>query len=79
MEIKNLARAAEIARDLPKLEKAREMLSNIDGSTKVTVTEEKVGKLDPFDEVELPHSVHMNIINILNLEINRLREEAKKL
>lgn len=79
MEIKNLKRAAEIARDLPKLEQARKMLSNIDGSTKVTVTDEKKGMLEPIEQVELPHSVHMNIINILNLEINSLREEAKKL
>lgn len=79
MENKNLKRAAEIARDLPKLEQARKMLSNIDGSTKVTVTDEKKGMLEPIEQVELPHSVHMNIINILNLEINSLREEAKKL
>lgn len=74
-----MKRAAEIARDLPKLEQARKMLSNIDGSTKVTVTDEKKGMLEPIEQVELPHSVHMNIINILNLEINSLREEAKKL
>ena len=74
-----MKRAAEIARDLPKLEQARKMLSNIDGSTKVTVTDEKKGMLEPIEQVELPHSVHLNIINILNLEINSLREEAKKL
>jgi hypothetical protein len=79
MEIKNLERAAQIADELPRLEKARKMLSNIDGSTKVTVTDEKKGMLEPIEQVELPHSVHMNIINILNLEINSLREEAKKL
>lgn len=35
MEIKNLSRAAEIAAELPVLEKARKMLSNMSGTTKV--------------------------------------------
>ena len=78
MEIKNLARAAEIAEDLPKLEEARTLLSDIDEDTRIELVQGEPGQI-PTKLVELPRSIHMNIINILNLEINSLKEEAKKL
>ena len=71
MEIKNLKRAAQIADELPRLEKARKMLSEMGDTTKVVV--------EDIDTVELPHSMNFNIISVLNMEINSLREEAKKL
>lgn len=71
MEIKNLKRAAQIADELPRLEKARKMLSEMGDTTKVVV--------EDIDTVELPHSMNFNIISVLNLEINSLKEEAKKL
>ncbi|MFW5481635.1 MAG: hypothetical protein ACOCN9_01720 [Prevotella sp.] len=71
MEIKNLKRAAQIADELPRLEKARKMLSEMGDTTKVVV--------EDIDTVELPHSMNFNIISVLNMEINSLKEEAKKL
>ena len=71
MEIKNLKRAAQIADELPRLEKARKMLSEMGDTTKVVV--------EDIDTVELPHSMNCNIISVLNMEINSLKEEAKKL
>jgi hypothetical protein len=71
MEIKNLERAAQIADELPRLEKARKMLSEMGDTTKVVV--------EDIDTVELPHSMNFNIISVLNMEINSLKEEAKKL
>lgn len=72
MEIKNLERAAQIADELPKLEKAKKMLSKMGGTTRVTVED-----IDYC--VELPHSMNLSIISVLNIGINSLREEAKKL
>ena len=72
MEIKNLTRAAEIADELPRLEKAKKMLSKMGNTTRVTVE-------DIDSVVELPHSMNLSIISVLNIEINSLREEAKKL
>ena len=71
MEIKNLERAAQIADELPRLEKASKMLSAMGDTTKVVV--------EDIDTVELPHSMNFNIISVLNMEINSLKEEAKKL
>lgn len=71
MEIKNLTRAAEIADELPRLEKAKKMLSKMGDTTRV--------KVEDIDSVELPHSMNLSIISVLNIEINSLREEAKKL
>ena len=71
MEIKNLERAAQIADEWPRLEKARKMLSEMGDTTKVVV--------EDIDTVELPHSMNFNIISVLNMEINSLKEEAKKL
>lgn len=74
MEIKNLDRAAQIADELPRLEKARKMLSEMGDTTKVEVVD-----IETTVTVELPHSMNFNISSVLNMEINRLKEEAKKL
>lgn len=68
--IKNLERIAEIARDLPALEDARSMLSQAECEVMVT---------DQSTNVTLPHSLKMNIINAVNVEINSLKEELKQL
>jgi len=68
--IKNLERIAEIARDLPALEEARSMLSQAECEVMVT---------DQSTNVTLPHSLKMNIINAVNVEINSLKEELKQL
>lgn len=47
------------------------MLSKMGNTTRVTV--------EDIDSVELPHSMNLSIISVLNIEINSLREEAKKL
>lgn len=61
---KNLGRIAEIARDLPKLEEARKMLAEND--TQIEVYQEKTDSM-----VILPSQIKYNIINAINLEINK--------
>lgn len=69
---KNLGRIAEIARDLPKLEEARKMLAEND--TQIEVYQEKTDIM-----VILPSQIKYNIINAINLEINKQKEELKGL
>lgn len=69
---KNLGRIAEIARDLPKLEEARKMLAKND--THIEVYQEKTESM-----VILPSQIKYNIINAINLEINKQKEELKGL
>ena len=69
---KNLGRIAEIARDLPKLEEARKMLAEND--TQIEVYQEKTDRM-----VILPSQIKYNIINAINLEINKQKEELKEL
>ena len=69
---KNLGRIAEIARDLPKLEEARKMLAEND--TQIEVYQEKTESM-----VILPSQIKYNIINAINLEINKQQEELKGL
>ena len=69
---KNLGRIAEIARDLPKLEEARKMLAEND--TQIEVYQEKTESM-----VILPSQIKYNIINAINLEINKQKEELKGL
>lgn len=70
MNIKNLDRASEINAQLPKLEKARKMLSEQETSIKV---------INGIREVELPPTIKYNLIGSINLEINKLKEEVKEL
>ena len=69
---KNIGRIAEIARDLPKLEEARKMLAEND--TQIEVYQEKTDSM-----VILPSQIKYNIINAINLEINKQKEELKGL
>lgn len=69
---KNLGRIAEIARDLPKLEEARKMLAEND--TQIEVYQEKTDSM-----VILTSQLKYNIINAINLEINKQKEELKGL
>lgn len=69
---KNLGRIAEIARDLPKLEEARKMLA--ENGTQIEVYQEKTDSM-----VILPSQLKYNIINAINLEINKQKEELKGL
>ena len=69
---KNLGRIAEIARDLPKLEEARKMLAEND--TQIEVYQEKTESM-----VILPSQIKYNIINAINLEINKQKEGLKGL
>lgn len=69
---KNLGRIAEIARDLPKLEEARKMLAEND--IQIEVYQEKTESM-----VILPSQIKYNIINAINLEINKQKEELKGL
>ena len=70
--IKNLDRIAEIARDLPRLEEARKMLAEND--TQVEVYQEKTDGM-----VILPSHIKYNVINAINVEINKQKEELKGL
>lgn len=70
--IKNLDRIAEIARDLPRLEEARKMLAEND--TQVEVYQEKTDVM-----VILPSQIKYNVINAINVEINKQKEELKGL
>ena len=69
---KNLGRIAEIARDLPKLEEARKMLAEND--TQIEVYQEKTDSM-----VILPSQIKYNVINAINVEINKQKEELKGL
>jgi hypothetical protein len=79
--IKNLKRIGQIAKTLPQLEEARKLLA--DTTTEVRI--EQPGMLLPCGEYEkdkcitLPQELKYNIVNILNLEINKLKEELKEL
>jgi len=71
MNISNLQRAKELAEQLPTLDKARKALA--DEKTTMRLVTEK-GEI-----ITVPASVRMNIINVLNCEYERLREEVKRL
>ena len=70
--IKNLDRIAEIARDLPRLEEARKMPAEND--TQVEVYQENTDGM-----VILPSQIKYNVINAINVEINKQKEELKGL
>ena len=70
--IKNLDRIAEIARDLARLEEERKMLAEND--TQVEVYQEKTDVM-----VILPSQIKYNVINAINVEINKQKEELKGL
>ncbi|OZT04992.1 hypothetical protein [Prevotella sp. 885] len=79
--IKNLSRIHEIAESLPKLEDARKLLSQDESLACVGIPTEPQpdGKIKQGTMVVLPKEVKLNILNVLNLEINKQKEELKGL
>lgn len=75
--IKNLDRIHEIAESLPKLEGARKLLSQTGKSVSVAVIDKQL--TDGNKIIILPRDVNYNVLNIVNLEINKLKEELKGL
>lgn len=78
---KNLERIHEIAESLPKLEDARKLLAEFGNEVKVIVHKQKEepGRTVQGTSIILPKDVKMNILNVLNLEINKQKEELKGL
>ena len=79
-KIQNLERLKEIAEALPKLEKGRSLLSG-DGC-RILVYDCKRGDnpRDMADGVmDMPGCVRLGLLNVVNLEINRMKEELKDL
>lgn len=71
MNIKNLERAAQISKELPKLEEARRVLSQQQSFIEVHDGNNGV--------IELPLSTKYNVVAQINVEINKLKEEVKEL
>ena len=71
MKFSNLQRAAEIAAMLPDLEEARKALSD-DTASLVVIHK---GKSLPLPTAPMRH----NLLNLLNVEINRMRKEVDEL
>lgn len=79
---KNLERIHEIAESLPKLEDARKLLADFGNEVEVIVHKPKnqePGRTVQGTIIILPKDVKMNILNVLNLEINKQKEELKGL
>ena len=80
-KIKNLQRIGQIARDLPLLEEARGALS--DAASEVHVCLARNMSADGTEgrdcDITLPQDIKYNVVNILNIEINRLKEELADL
>lgn len=73
MNQKNLQRAREIAEQLPALEDARSIVAGTDAVVIIS----RDGTV--ANAVSLPHGINYNVANILNAEINRLKQEIKEL
>lgn len=71
MNIKHLERAAQISKELPKLEEARRVLSQQQSFIEVHDGNNGV--------IELPLSMKYNVVAQINVEINKLKEEVAKL
>lgn len=71
MNIKHLERAAQIHKELPKLEDARRVLSQQSSFIEVHDGNNHI--------VELPQSMKYNLTAQINVEINKLKEEVAKL
>lgn len=71
MNIKHLERAAQISKELPKLEEARRVLSQQQSFIEVHDGNKGV--------IELPLSMKYNVVAQINVEINKLKEEVAKL
>lgn len=71
MEIKNLQRAKELAVEMPAVDEARKALSREGAVLRIVTIKGEI--------INLPASLNMNIIHVLNCEYERLREEAARL
>ena len=71
MQINNLQRAAQLAEEIPGIDRARKALASEKASVRVVDANGL--------EYTLPRSVRHNILNILNCEYERLREEVRNL
>ena len=71
MNISNLQRAAQLAQELPNIDQARKALADDKAAVKVVTSKGEI--------INIPDSVRINVINILNCEYERLREEIKRL
>lgn len=71
MNISNLQRAAQLAQDIPDIDEARKALASDKSMIEVVTSKGEI--------INIPNSVRMNIINVLNCEYERLREEVRKL
>ncbi len=71
MNISNLQRAAQLAQDIPDIDEARKALASDKSVVEVVTSKGEI--------INIPNSVRMNIINVLNCEYERLREEVRKL
>ena len=71
MNISNLQRAAQLAKELPDIDSARKALASESATVKVVTVKGEI--------IPIPDSVRLNIINVLNCEYERLREEVKRL
>lgn len=78
-KIQNLERLREIAEELPKLETGRSILSG--GGCDVMVFAPRTADVpvDKWPSVKLPDCVRLGMLNVVNLEINRMKEELKDL
>ena len=71
MNISNLQRAAQLAQDIPDIDEARKALASDKSVVEVVTSKGEI--------INIPNSVRMNIINVLDCEYERLREEVRKL
>lgn len=70
MNRKNLTRAGEIAEQLPVLTEARSLLSEEDATIQVVASKKTI---------QLPTTVRWNILQSINVEINKLDKEIETL
>lgn len=70
MNRKNLTRAGEIAEQLPVLTEARCLLSEEDATIQVVASKKTI---------QLPTTVRWNILQSINVEINKLDKEIETL
>lgn len=71
MNINNLKRAAQLAEEIPAIDTARKALSEENSAMRVITNKGEI--------IPIPDGLKFNIINVLNCEYERLREEVKRL
>lgn len=78
-KIQNLERLKEIAEELPKLEKGRSILSGDGCYMMVFGPREEGVPVGDWPSVRMPDCVRLGLLNVVNLEINHMKEELKDL